>query len=334
MPTLEYEMSHSHSMPLVIRPSRSFVSQAESLDWLSEHRIALQQAIKQKGALLLRHFPIRGADGFNRALSALQLGNPLNYIGGDSPRDKVEGKIYTSTEAPPNLPIPLHQELSFLKHFPRYISFFCDIPPKTGGETPIADARQVYRRLDVGIRQNFEERGVRYLSHYYKTSTLMRWVNRMQRSHKSWMEVFETESMEEVEEKCRHQELQHEWMRGDWLKITQVRPATLSHPDTGETVWFNQAHLYDFNPRLLGQWRYWGARLFYARPHTRLHEVTYGDHSPIPRAHLYHIMDVLEATTVRFKWEQGDLLVLDNVLAMHGRSPFTGKRRILTAMHR
>ena len=54
--------------------------------------------------------------------------------------------------------------------------------------------------------------------------------------------------------------------------------------------------------------------------------------SPIPREDLYHVLDVLDANTVYFPWQKGDLLILDNVLAMHGRATFTGKRRILTAM--
>jgi hypothetical protein len=31
-------------------------------------------------------------------------------------------------------------------------------------------------------------------------------------------------------------------------------------------------------------------------------------------------------------WRKGDVLVLDNMLAAHGRRPFTGGRRIATAI--
>ncbi len=33
-----------------------------------------------------------------------------------------------------------------------------------------------------------------------------------------------------------------------------------------------------------------------------------------------------------FEWRAGDLLVVDNVLAAHGRMPFSGARRVLLAM--
>ena len=159
----------------------------------------------------------------------------------------------------------------------------------------------------------------------------MDWLNKIQRSHKTWIQVFETESKAEVEKKCQEHEFEYKWVKNNWL-ISQVRPAIMAHPETGEKVWFNQAHLYDFNPKLLGAWRYIGAKLFYCRKHTKLHEIFYGDSSLIPRVDLYHVMDVLDAQTIAFPWEKGDLLVLDNVLAMHGRATFEGKRRILTAM--
>jgi alpha-ketoglutarate-dependent taurine dioxygenase len=90
--------------------------------------------------------------------------------------------------------------------------------------------------------------------------------------------------------------------------------------------------LYDFNPRLLGLKRYIGAKLFYLQKRTRLHEVEFSDGSRIPRKDLYHILDTLNQKTVCFSWQKGDVLVLDNILSMHGRAPFTGKRRILTAL--
>jgi hypothetical protein len=39
---------------------------------------------------------------------------------------------------------------------------------------------------------------------------------------------------------------------------------------------------------------------------------------------------MLAAQTVA--WRAGDVLILDNLLAAHGRMPFTGKRKVLLAM--
>jgi alpha-ketoglutarate-dependent taurine dioxygenase len=41
----------------------------------------------------------------------------------------------------------------------------------------------------------------------------------------------------------------------------------------------------------------------------------------------------LDSATVKFRWQRGDLLLVDNFLVAHGRMPFRGERRILVAIH-
>lgn len=319
------------NFPAVLASTHT-ISFPEFLQLLTSRKKEIEALLLKHGALMFRGFPIETASDFSTVIETLGLGNFVNYIGGDSPRDKVEQKVYTSTEAPPSFHIALHQELSFIKHHPRNIYFFCEIEPVVGGETIIADARQVYQSMDPAVTARFADKGLTYTSHYYYRSKIMTWLNKLQRSHKSWTEVFETESKAEVEKRCLANEFALRWLPRDWLEIKQTRPAVLDHPVTSETVWFNQAHLYDFNPRMLGWAKYIGAKLFYLRPSTRLHEIEFADGSPVSRRDIYHVLDVLEKNTVAFPWKKGDVMVLDNVLAMHGRAPFSGKRRILTAL--
>jgi len=329
------EMTGCHtqgSFPLFIQPTSPMTDYNEALQWLKTNRNALRQLSLKHGALVFRNFPVHDAKAFSQWIETMAWGEFVNYIGGDSPRNRVEGKVYTSTEAPPAFHIPLHQELSFIKKFPSHIYFFCEIAPTVGGSTIIGDARQIFRDIDPHVLQQFKERNLTYISHYYYQSKVMEWLNRIQRSHKSWTEVFETDDRTMVEKKCIDNEFAWRWLSHDWLEIKQARPATLLHPETQDEVWFNQAHLYDFNPRLLGWKRYFGAKLFYFRPSTRLHDIKYGDYNDVPRKHIYHILDVLQKNTVSFPWQKGDVMVLDNILAMHGRAPFAGKRRVLAAM--
>jgi hypothetical protein len=58
----------------------------------------------------------------------------------------------------------------------------------------------------------------------------------------------------------------------------------------------------------------------------------FGDGSPIPIEMLEQIRAVLTSETVLFPWRAGDVLVLDNLLAAHGRMPFNGARKIILAM--
>jgi hypothetical protein len=58
----------------------------------------------------------------------------------------------------------------------------------------------------------------------------------------------------------------------------------------------------------------------------------YGDGSPIEAAVLDVLRDIYRAEAVSFPWQEGDILMLDNMLAAHGRSPYSGPRKILVAM--
>lgn len=186
--------------------------------------------------------------------------------------------------------------------------------------------------MNEKIKWRFKDKGLKYTSRYYYKSPLLTLINKLQPFHKNWIDVFETEDKDEVEHKCRLSNFSFKWNKNDWIQISQHRPATIRHPQTNEEVWFNQAHLFDFNPKLLGGWRYMATKAFYCRKYTKLHDVSFGDLSTIPREDLYQIMDILDANTIKFPWQKGDVLVLDNILAMHGRATFTGKPCVMAAM--
>jgi hypothetical protein len=58
----------------------------------------------------------------------------------------------------------------------------------------------------------------------------------------------------------------------------------------------------------------------------------YGDGTPIEDSVLDEIREVYTRSATVFAWQKNDVLMLDNILASHGREPFTGPRRILVAM--
>ncbi len=316
-------------LPFVIEPVNQDMSFSDLLHFMEENNDFFQKNLLKFGALLFRDFPINGAQDFAKVIHALKLGKMIDYIGGDSPRKKIVEGVYTSTEAPPSMKLPLHNELSYVKTYPRHIYFYCDIAPLTKGETILGDARKIYRAIDPEVQERFIKKGLRYVSCYPYKKGLMQTINK---KHKSWIHVFETEDKNEVAKKCEENEIFFKWAQNDWLEISQIRPSILSHPQTGESVWFNQAHHFDFNPKFLGWGRYLGAKILYCRIHTLLHNVFFADNTKIPRRDLYHILDVLDEQTIAFPWQKNDLLVLDNILIMHGRAAFKGPRRVLTAM--
>ena len=58
----------------------------------------------------------------------------------------------------------------------------------------------------------------------------------------------------------------------------------------------------------------------------------YGDGTPIEPAVLDELRQAYREETVAFPWQKGDILMLDNMLTAHGRTPFVGPRQVLTGM--
>lgn len=68
-------------------------------------------------------------------------------------------------------------------------------------------------------------------------------------------------------------------------------------------------------------------------PHEQNTNAFYGDDgAPIEQSILEEIHSAFEANTVKFPWQKDDFILLDNMLAYHGRNSFEGERRILTVL--
>jgi alpha-ketoglutarate-dependent taurine dioxygenase len=332
MQKLKTSFLNKEQLPLVIEPKDKSCSLLDLKRILQEENNFFKESLLKYGGLLFRNFPIQNSDDFANVVKSLDTGAFVNYIGGGAPRIKVKEKIYTSTEAPRGIKILLHNEMSFAENYPHHIFFYCDIPPNQGGETFIADGRQVIKSIDESLKNKFRDKGLKYISRYYYKSRLMDLMNKIQRGHKTWIDVFETDNKTEVEANCKNNNIAFHWHKKDWLEISRVRPPVLQHPITKDLVWFNQVHLFDYNPRFLGWLRYIGARLFYFKKKRLVDEARFGDDTPIPRKEIYHILDILDKHSIYFPWQKGDVMALDNILTMHARAPFKGKRRILTIM--
>jgi alpha-ketoglutarate-dependent taurine dioxygenase len=52
----------------------------------------------------------------------------------------------------------------------------------------------------------------------------------------------------------------------------------------------------------------------------------YGDGTPIPDHYLEKLAQITDEIRVLHKWQQGDVLVYDNIIAQHGRQPWEGEQ--------
>ncbi len=275
----------------------------------------LASALGEHKALVFRDFAV-SADELDAVLDRL-LPNRLPYVHGNSPRTRVQGNVYTSTEYPQELTISMHNELCYAHTWPARLAFYCQIPPASGGATPVVDGERWLAALGDDIRSAFAG-GVRYVQNLHDGYGL----------GKSWQETFETDDRDEVEAFLSGSGSEWSW-RKDGLHIEALRPATFRHPVTGTEVWFNQAD--QWHPAGLEDGM--AAELYEVLGEDELPQfVTFADGSPIPEEFVTRIRDRGLETAVDVDWREGDLLLIDNMAVAHGRRPFTGSRRVLVAM--
>lgn len=301
--------------PKLIGPAEAGVD--ASPEGLAEflRRTDLGDLLVREKAVVLRGFAVT-QDSYD-PLADLLLPDRLAYVHGNSPRTKVGRNLYTSTEYPAEYEISMHNEMSYAASWPSRILFHCAIAAETGGATPVVDGQLWLRSLDAEVREAFAG-GIRYTQNLHDGVGF----------GKSWQDTFETDDRAVVEEFLAGTGADHEWLADGSLRVSQVRPATLTHPVTGTEVWFNQAD--QFHPAGLGDD---AAALAAVIPEDELPQrAVFADGSPIPDAYVRHVQETGMRLAVDVDWRVGDLLFVDNVAVAHGRRAYTGRRRILVAM--
>src|SRR5882672_5401010 len=300
-------------LPLIVKPN---VRDVDLIEWAAENRDWIETNLLHYGGILFHGFGLSRQEHFEHFLKAINL-ELIDYMEGATPRRRLGDRIYTSTEFPPERSISIHNELSYVMTWPMKILFFCVTAPEQGGETPIGDVRKVLRNLPPHIRKRFAEKG---------------WM--LQRNFgggfgPTWQTSYHVNDKKELEDYLWRARIDYEWLDENRLRTRQVRPAMAEHPVTGEWVWFNHIcfwHLSSLEPEL--------RELF-------LHEfgeeglpfnTYYGDGGPIEYEVVEQLRQAYSSEMISFQWQVGDILLLDNMLVAHGRNPFIGSRKILTAM--
>jgi alpha-ketoglutarate-dependent taurine dioxygenase len=301
------------SGPLVISPLLPGVGAA---DWAGAGRALIEEALLKHGSALFRRFEVGGPTGFEQFAGAVS-GEMLEYRERSSPRHRVRGHVYTSTDYPAHQGIFFHNENSYQRVWPMRLFFFCNRPASEGGQTPTADTRLVLRLIGPEIVSRFEEKGCMYVRNYDEAFGL------------PWREVFGTDERGEVERYCHAAGITFEWTGGDRLRTRAVRAAVATHPRTGERVWFNHIaffHVTTLEPSVRdGLLAEVGEEGLPANTY-------YGDGTPVEAEVLEAIRSAYARASASFDWEAGDILLLDNMLTAHSRRPFAGPREILVAM--
>ena len=283
--------------------------------WAAAHRDALRAAVAEHGSLLVRGLRLRDAvetEAVFRRLASLMtekeaFASRRNYSPG----------VYSSSKWPPNRPMCMHHELSYLLEFPSLMLFACLIAPIHGGATPVADAASVLEALPAGLIGRFERVGWLLIRNYNNEIGA------------SISEAFGTDNRLAVESYCRANAIEFEWKADGALRTWQRRNAIMRHPLTARNCWFNQI-------AFLNEWT--------IDPELREYLVDaygeeglpfntrFGNGDAIGADIVQLINEVYDAHTAREPWQSGDLMLVDNVRTAHARERFEGPREVLVAM--
>jgi alpha-ketoglutarate-dependent taurine dioxygenase len=334
-------------LPLVITP-RWNSSKIFIVTWCRENRVWLDTMLLQYGAVLIRGFTLDTPADMQEAIQAYHH-DLNNTYRGTSPRRLMEGTdyVFSAAEVPVNYPIAQHIEMSFLDAPPRQLFFGCiKQSDAAGGETALADFRQVYRDLDMDLKQKLLDQGIRYKRTNKKVGSYYTYdVADML----GWPELFGTDDKKQVEKMCAQEGIPVEWDGDTFVSVTKSDAFQL-HPVTKEPVWFNHTQVF--------HWSTFPAELWFAfcRTHdVRLlihcffvtmfcvikyallgHEMslhaTFGDGTPIALHEMREIRRCIHKNMVFNRWAKSDLLLLDNFSTSHGRQPtYDRSRKIVVA---
>jgi alpha-ketoglutarate-dependent taurine dioxygenase len=298
------------SLVLVVSPG---VSDLDIAGWARDNREFINQKLSQHGAMLFRDCNVN-VEKFERLAYAVCSDLFGEY--GDLPREGVSGNIYGSTPYPADQTILFHNESSHTHRWPMKIWFHCVTAAQRGGETPIVDCRRVYQTLDPELRQLFAEKKLRYVRNYTDGLDV------------SWQEFFRTSDKAQVETFCRNARIEFEW-KANGLRTYKVCQAVAAHPHTGENVFFNQLQLHHISC-LESSVRESVTALFSEADLPR--NVYFGDGTPISDDIVAEVLRVYRQVECSFPWQEGDVLLLDNMLVAHSRNPFEGPRKIVVAL--
>eukprot|EP00993_Chasmostoma_nieuportense_P001282 NODE_2177_length_1259_cov_176.939929_g2069_i0.p1 GENE.NODE_2177_length_1259_cov_176.939929_g2069_i0~~NODE_2177_length_1259_cov_176.939929_g2069_i0.p1 ORF type:complete len:380 (+),score=83.63 NODE_2177_length_1259_cov_176.939929_g2069_i0:52-1140(+) len=309
--------SHNPSLPLEIQAAqpefpKAFTAPSDlSFEALAEQtRLLVDAELHVHGSLLLKNMPLPTYKEFSQLMHLLDyrtLGEQEYLkcmLGRSMTSSPIDELVRTASDDPPEYTIEPHSEYH-TAGFPAKLFLYCQVAPTHGGEWPVTDIRQVYNQISPEVRQKFESLGVCYQVYYPSQENA---------HYNSWQGNINP-SREFVEKYLADLGYEWKWQPDNGLLYWQTFPVTKEHPVTHEKAWFNQIHaqhstFYAAHPLFQG--------------HTGILpcHCTYGDHSEIEPEVLNHVRETVWRNTVAVPPQAQDVLIVDNLLAMHGRMSF------------
>ena len=286
----------------------------------------LSEALTTAGAALFRGFHV-DQDAFE-SLSGRLSRRFTSYVFGGRRVVSREAKIQTVNLG--FFAVPPHGELTDSPTQPHVCWFYCVRAPRQGGETLVSDSARIATDMDPRLLEKFRHRLLRY---------------RIPLGPEFWRPMFDVTDLTSLKQRLEVWQLRsHFSLEGETLiqdyrvplfsrsrfsgKLAcvnaLVHDSIMSHP------WHHQ--LCRFYRRLGVPPRFlpllaplpWAGAALLSYP-------TFEDGESVPRSLIQALAAITDSNQYVHRWEQGDVLVLDNTRMLHGRRRLMGPdRKIFT----
>ena len=296
---LPVSLASATGLPLLAR----LQSSASAKEMGVEAAAMIEEHLSTAGAILFRTG--NALPTFSDASNFL-LSMGYNMYADPTGREKVaEGLYHASLAVPEDFNISPHQEHIVSKQPPSKLFLYCQKPCSEGGQTPLANAGEVWDLLSRSTQDELRHRGVRF--------EMVRGNAGCAQNHmkytRSWQEHFKTSDLKTAVAKASDQfdgtvrvdDRQNIILRSPPLKAVKIAG--------GREVYCSQLqNIYSL------RWL-WGDADEY-----------------LPAELLEDIMSAIwRASSVHF-WEAGDVLVVHNTLVLHGRLSYRGERHMAAGL--
>lgn len=306
----------SATFPLTLFCDSTDATLETTVEWIYENRESLSSEASEHGVVLFRGFPLSTDQDFDAFITAFDLPN-FSYKDSlsNAVRTNRTPRVFTANEAPADVNISLHHEMAQTPVYPSKLFFFCEKTAESGGATPLCRSDVLFDRMKnefPDFADDCQKKGLKY-SHTMPGSN-----DAASGMGRSWQSTWNANTTSAAETRMAELGYTWNWQDNNCLQVTTPTLVATMNLGNDRTVFFNQL-----------------IAAFYGWKDSRndpSRSITFGDGSPLDHSIMDQIIQMAEDITFHLYWQTGDAALVDNYVAMHGRRPFEGTRKLLASL--